>query len=95
MGISRKNWFSLVKKKFVKSQSEITILHSPRTSHEAINRTRLQDQDTYSDEDDTGLQSPDSKTQLVPLAKEFSKEDMAAVKIQAVFRGHLVCYLFC
>ncbi|KAH7566209.1 hypothetical protein ACOSP7_022578 [Xanthoceras sorbifolium] len=82
MGVSR-NWFNVVRRKFItKSQRDITILHSPSPSQEAIIITKFPEAAVNSDEDISSASSTIPK-------KEFSKEDIAAVKIQAVFRGHL------
>ncbi|KAK4843480.1 hypothetical protein QYF36_008541 [Acer negundo] len=86
MGMSRK-WFNVVKRKInTKSQRDITILHSPSPSLEAIINTQFPEASHNSDED---IGSAALSTLAFPLKKRLSEEDRAAVKIQAVFRGHL------
>lgn len=84
MGKSR-YWFGPVRRKFNrKSHGDITIFHSPSPSQEAI----IGVEEEISNSGDRSSVSLESFKK-----KELTKEDIAAIKIQANFRGHLVTYL--
>ncbi|OMO55742.1 IQ motif, EF-hand binding site [Corchorus capsularis] len=76
MGTAR-NWFNTVRKKLInKSQRDITILHSP--SHNS-DISFIRDFDSAA----TSSRSVSFQT------RHLTRQDIAAIKIQAVFRGHL------
>ncbi|XP_044498535.1 protein IQ-DOMAIN 20 [Mangifera indica] len=80
MGKSR-YWFGLVRRKFNrKSHGDITIFHSPSPSQEAIIGVE-EEISNCGDRSSVSLESFKKK--------ELTKEDIAAIKIQANFRGHL------
>ncbi|XVF18102.1 hypothetical protein REPUB_Repub10bG0182900 [Reevesia pubescens] len=79
MGTAR-NWFNIVRKKFIKSsQRDITILHSGNLSDQSMIR-EAQARDFHNIS-----ASSRSSFQRKPL----TREDIAAIKIQSIFRGHL------
>ncbi|XP_031287386.1 protein IQ-DOMAIN 31 [Pistacia vera] len=85
MGKSR-NWFGLIRRKFNRvSHREITIFHSPNPSQEAI----IGVAEEISEE----IANSGNRRSSVSLTsfkkKEPTMEDIAAIKIQANFRGHL------
>ncbi|KAJ0097408.1 hypothetical protein Patl1_29193 [Pistacia atlantica] len=86
MGKSR-NWFGLIRRKFNRvSHREITIFHSPNPSQEAI----IGVAEEISEE----IANSGNRRSSVSLTTSFKKkeltmEDIAAIKIQANFRGHL------
>ncbi|KAG4212580.1 hypothetical protein ERO13_A02G175100v2 [Gossypium hirsutum] len=78
MGTAR-NWFNTVRKKFIKSshQRDIVIPHSENLSQQSmIKEVR-----------DFPNISPSSRSSF--QTKNLTREDIAAIKIQSVFRGHL------
>uniref|UniRef100_A0A5B6YHP6 Uncharacterized protein n=1 Tax=Davidia involucrata TaxID=16924 RepID=A0A5B6YHP6_DAVIN len=77
MGKSQ-SWFGTVRRKFFRSspQETIIVLHTSATFSEEALSTRVSNAIT--------LSSPPQKRESL------SKEDIAAIKIQAFFRGHLV-----
>ncbi|XVE87495.1 hypothetical protein DITRI_Ditri18aG0122300 [Diplodiscus trichospermus] len=71
---SARNWFNTVRKKFIRSsQRNITILHSGNLSDQSM-ITEATDLHDISD----------SST-----SKHLTREDIAAIKIQSIFRGHI------
>ncbi|KAJ1380024.1 P-loop containing nucleoside triphosphate hydrolase [Sesbania bispinosa] len=89
MGASNK-WWRIVRSKFLRSSnSKLGITIPPRTSvctnqsEEAILNQNEATTTTTSTTEDFNLAIPNSSTRIL------SKEDIAAIKIQAYFRGHL------
>lgn len=86
MGVSHK-WLKIVRIKFLRSSNKDKTL--PRTSvctnqsEEAI--LGRNEPTTREDEDFNFLIQPAAPLSIV------TKEDVAAIKIQSYFRGHLVC----
>ncbi|XP_039012348.1 protein IQ-DOMAIN 1 [Hibiscus syriacus] len=77
MGTAR-NWFNTVRKKFIKSshQRDIVILHSENLSRQPMIKEAR----------DFPTSAPStSSSQTTHL----TREDIAAIKIQSIFRGHL------
>ncbi|KAL4369142.1 hypothetical protein GQ457_05G012010 [Hibiscus cannabinus] len=74
-----RNWFNTVRKKFIKSshRRDIAILHSGNLSqHPMIKEAR-----------DFPNVSASSRSSF--QTKHLTREDIAAIKIQSIFRGHL------
>lgn len=94
MGGTR-NWFALVKKKLTKtSHRDIRITHSSRNLG---NKSSIKEAAVGKY---TNLASSSSSSSAAPapapapsLRQQENREDVAATRIQAVFRGHLVFYL--
>jgi hypothetical protein len=76
MGVSKK-WLRIVRTKFLRSSNKDITL-PPRT---IVCTNQTQQQAIHANESTINS----SSTTL------FTKEDFAAIKIQAYFRGHLVC----
>ncbi|KAA3457580.1 protein IQ-DOMAIN 1 [Gossypium australe] len=78
MGTAR-NWFNTVRKKFIKSshQRDIVIPHSENLSQQSM----------IKEVGDFPNISPSSRSSF--QTKNLTREDIAAIKIQSVFRGHL------
>ncbi|XP_057975158.1 protein IQ-DOMAIN 20 [Malania oleifera] len=75
MGISSRKWFAMVRRKFLLARS------SSSPSPESIAVLRASSSSSSS--------SPTNNNIDDQKIKHFSKEDIAATKIQAIFRGHL------
>ncbi|PPD76095.1 hypothetical protein GOBAR_DD26960 [Gossypium barbadense] len=78
MGTAR-NWFNTVRKKFIKSshQRDIVIPHSENLSQQSMIKEVRYFPNI----------SPSSRSSF--QTKNLTREDIAAIKIQSVFRGHL------
>jgi hypothetical protein len=87
MGVSKK-WLGIVRKKFLRSSKKDVTLHPcisvcTNQSQQII----FGNESTTTREDLLSLPPPHINASLII----FNKEDFAAIKIQAYFRGHLVC----
>ncbi|GKV44140.1 hypothetical protein SLEP1_g51354 [Rubroshorea leprosula] len=86
MGAPR-NWFSSVRKRFIKtSHTNINILYSPSLSDQSIITEAARGKSANLECKDS---APSSSRPIPPPRKQITREDSAATKIQAVFRGHL------
>lgn len=85
MGVSKK-WMKIIRKKLLASSNRYTSI--PRLSTSTICSNE-------SDNACMGNETSTSEDQGLPVS---TKGEVAAMKIQACFRGHLVCYansMFC
>lgn len=74
-----RNWFDRVRRKFLRSSHRNIILNSKACSSHSDEITEAGDYEVFN-----SIASPPSK-------RELAIEDIAAITIQANFRGHLVC----
>lgn len=80
-------WFNRVRRKFHrKLNRNISIRHSPNPSQEVIIIDVPEAAASYSNRNSS------VSSAISYQKKEATKEDIAAIKIQAIFRGHLVCF---
>lgn len=81
MGTSR-NLFKLIRRKFVRSSPrDIIVVHTDDNSSNRL------EEETIIFEDPN---SAPASTVSIPQKQLLTKQDIAAIKIQAFFRGHLV-----
>lgn len=81
MATSR-NWFKLIRRKFVRSSArDIIVVHTEDSS------SNLHEETIILEHPNSPPASTDSTT---PQKQVLTKQDIAAIKIQAFFRGHLV-----
>ncbi|RVW51762.1 Protein IQ-DOMAIN 14 [Vitis vinifera] len=83
MGTSR-NWFGIVRTKFFTSSKTITVRHIATSPSYNEEPDVTEGGAIYSEEPNDGAPCLPS-----PRKKDLTKEDIAATKIQAIFRGHL------
>lgn len=83
MGRSQ-SWFRTIRKKLFPSS------HTTRTILNYSNTTTILDQEAFFRDETLPSSSPSSAYSSSVKRKELSEEDIAATKIQAIFRAHLV-----
>ncbi|KAH7519868.1 hypothetical protein FEM48_Zijuj08G0082900 [Ziziphus jujuba var. spinosa] len=80
MATSR-NWFKLIRRKFVRSSArDIIVVHTEDSS------SNLHEETIILEHPNSPPASTDSTT---PQKQVLTKQDIAAIKVQAFFRGHL------
>lgn len=90
MGLSRK-WLKLICKKFRRSSRRNILIRSD-SNHGPLEEALIADRvgDDLLDQQAVLLDERIS-SMLMPLLRRFTEEELAAIKIQSYFRGHLVC----
>ena len=82
------NWFNIVRRKFRKTPHEDIILSHTNTCARSSTDEAIVPEETINFENANGA----ACSIQLSKKKDLTKEDIAAIKIQTAFRGHLVLH---